>query len=106
MQKLEEKLFAVGDKCEDTLYGELLTKKFKKLACKAKLRAKHEIDNIMFKYLSVEFTEQHDSSPIMNQYATPNQRYPIHPTPQMNQHETTATAGFQMTSSPNRVRHQ
>ena len=106
IQKLEEKLFAVGDKCEDTLYGELLTKKLKKLTYNAKLRAKHEIDNIMFNYLSVEFTEQHVSSPISNQYAMPNQRYPIHPTPQMNQHEATATAGFQMTSSPNRVRHQ
>ena len=45
------------ERCEDTIYGELLASKLKKLPYHSKIRAKHEIDNIMFKYEILECTD-------------------------------------------------
>ena len=49
MSKLEENLSK--EKREDTLYGEVLTAKLKKLPNHHRLRAKHDIDKTMFKYM-------------------------------------------------------
>ena len=54
MKKLGEKLEHPQEpkqKDDDTLYGELLTAKLEKLSGLNKLRAKYEIDNLMFKYM-------------------------------------------------------
>lgn len=48
MLKLKEKLGTKKD--EDQLYGKLLAAKLRKLTKLSKLKAKHEIDNLVFKY--------------------------------------------------------
>lgn len=48
MQSLKERLGSKKD--EDQLYGDLLATKMRKLSKINKLKAKHEIDNIMFKF--------------------------------------------------------
>ena len=48
MNKLKEKLNSKKD--DDQLYGDLLATKLRRLSSLSKLRAKHEIDTIMFKY--------------------------------------------------------
>ena len=52
MSKLDEKLSK--EKCEDTLYGELLTAKLKKLPYHHWLPAKHDTDTIMFNYMCID----------------------------------------------------
>ena len=59
MNKLEEKL--IKEKCKDTLYGELLTAKLKELPCHHWSWAKHDIDNIMFKYMSIDWVPEKES---------------------------------------------
>ena len=59
MSKVEEKLYK--QKCEDTQYGELLTEKFKKLPYHYRLQAKHDIDNIMFKYMFIDCVPEKES---------------------------------------------
>ena len=49
MNKLKEKLNSKKD--DDQLYGDLLATKLRRLLNSRKLRAKHEINNIMFKYM-------------------------------------------------------
>ena len=49
MNKLKEKLNSKKD--DDQIYGDLLATKLRRLLSSSKLRAKHEIDNIMFKYM-------------------------------------------------------
>ena len=49
MNKLKEKLHSKKD--DDQLYGDLLATKLRRLSSSCKLRAKHEIHNIMFKYM-------------------------------------------------------
>ena len=49
MNKLKEKLNSKKD--DDQLYGDLLPTKLRRLSRSSKLRAKHEIDNIVFKYM-------------------------------------------------------
>ena len=51
MSLLEEKLSK--EKCEETLYGELLTAKLKKFPHHW-LRAKHDISNIKFKCICID----------------------------------------------------
>ena len=48
MMKLKERLTSKKD--EDQLYGDLLATKLRKLSKLNKLKVKHEIDNIIFKY--------------------------------------------------------
>ena len=49
MNKLKGKVDSKKD--DDQLYGDLLATKLWRLSSSSKLRAKHEIDNIMFKYM-------------------------------------------------------
>ena len=49
MNKLKEKLNSKKD--DDQLYGDLLATKLQRLLSSSTLCAKHEIDNIMFKYM-------------------------------------------------------
>ena len=49
MNKLKEKLNSKKD--DDQLYGDLLATKLRRLSSSSNLRAKHEVDNIMFKYM-------------------------------------------------------
>ena len=52
MRQLEKRLSAPAvEKDDDRLYGDLLTVNLRKLSSDCKLLAKHEIDNVMFKYL-------------------------------------------------------
>lgn len=62
MKKLREKLSENGKKDDDTLYSELLSTKLRKLSVANKLRAKHDIDNLMFKYLLQEESLMIDQS--------------------------------------------
>ena len=56
MNKLKEKLNTKKD--DDQLYGDLLPTKLRRLSRSSKLRAKHEIDNIMFKYMLQSVEDQ------------------------------------------------
>ena len=56
MNKLKEKLNSKKD--DDQLYGDLLPTKLRRLSRSSKLCAKHEIDNIMFKYMLQNEEEQ------------------------------------------------
>ena len=49
MNKLKEKLYSKKD--DDQLYGDLFATKLRRLSSPSKLRAKHQIGNIMFKYM-------------------------------------------------------
>ena len=49
MNKLKEKLNSKKD--DDHLYGDLVATKLQRLSSSSKLRAKHETDNIMIKYM-------------------------------------------------------
>ena len=49
MNKLKEKLNS--KKHDNQLYGDMLATKLRRLSSSNKLRAKHEIANIMFKYM-------------------------------------------------------
>ena len=62
MDVIEKKLSE--PKTEDSLYGELLSKKLSKLPIELNMQAKHEIDNVMFKFsvLSINYKQ-----PVMNQ---------------------------------------
>ena len=74
MNKIEDKLNK--EKCEDTLYGELLTAKLKKLPYHHRLRVKHDIDNIMLKYMCIDCVPEKESqsfSPVINPIAQPSQ---------------------------------
>ena len=62
LKTIEEKIVNKKEKrCEDTLHGEILASKMKKLPYQTKVRAKHEIDNLMFKYEILEYCSM-DSS--------------------------------------------
>lgn len=63
LTKISERFCEAKQKCEETLYGELLVEKLKKLPYETRLRAKHDIDNIMFKYLTSSII----SSPILSE---------------------------------------
>ena len=56
MNKLKEKLNSKKD--DDQLYGDLLANKLRWLRSSSKLRAKHEIDNVMFKYMLLNEEDQ------------------------------------------------
>ena len=56
MNKLKEKLNSKKD--DDQLYRDLLATKLWRLSSSSKLRAKHEIDNIMFKYMLQSVEDQ------------------------------------------------
>lgn len=59
MKKLGERLSNMPAKRDDdTLYGELLASNLKKLSEINKLQVKHEIDNIVFRYLLKEQEKQ------------------------------------------------
>ena len=73
MQSLKDRLGSKKD--EGQLYGELLATKMKKLSKINKLKAKHEIDNIMFKF---QFEDESNST--TNQQANGLLRSPP-PTP-------------------------
>ena len=49
MNKLKEKLHSKKD--DDQLFGDLLATKLRRLSSSCKLCAKHQIGNIMFKYM-------------------------------------------------------
>ena len=49
MSKLKEKLNSKED--DDQVYGHLLATKLRRLLSSSKLPAKHEINNIMLKYM-------------------------------------------------------
>ena len=52
MRQLEKRLSAPAvEKDDDRLYGDLLTVNLRKLSSDNKLLAKHDIDNVMFRYL-------------------------------------------------------
>ena len=68
MTKTNERFSQPQTKCEDTLYGELLVAKLKKLKYEQRIRAKHDIDNVMFKYMSTSISTTYQ----------PNQRDTIH----------------------------
>ena len=52
MQQIERRLSAPSvEKDEDALYGELMAANLRKLSADNKLMAKHEIDNIIFRYM-------------------------------------------------------
>ena len=56
MNKLKEKLNSKKD--DDQLYGDLLANKLRWLWSSSKLRAKHEIDNVVFKYMLLNEEDQ------------------------------------------------
>ena len=75
MSKLKVKLRK--EKCAGTLYGKLLAAKLKKLPYHHLLRAKHDIDNIMFKYMYINCVPEKESqsfSPVINTIVQPLQR--------------------------------
>ena len=59
MNKLKEKLNSKKD--GDQLYGDLLATKLRRLSSSSKLCAKHEIDNIMFKYMLQNEEDQQEN---------------------------------------------
>ena len=77
MKKLGERLSEKSvQKDDDSLYGELLSTKLRKLSAVNKLRVKNEIDNIMFNYLlqeerSVTSSQSNQSNSVLDS-RTPN----------------------------------
>ena len=77
MKKLGERLSEKSvQKDDDSLYGELLSTKLRKLSAVNKLRVKNEIDNIMFNYLleeerSVTRSQSNQSNSVLDS-RTPN----------------------------------
>ena len=71
MSKLKEKLNTKKD--DDQLYGDLLPTKLRRLSRSSKLRAKHEIDNIMFKYMlqNEEDQQANVQAPARDQFTGP-----------------------------------
>ena len=78
MSKFEEILSK--ERCEDTLYGKLLTTKLKELPYHRRLRAKHDIDNSMLKYMCIDCVPKKESqsfSPVINTIIQPLQSTPM-----------------------------
>ena len=80
MAKLKERLGSKKD--EDQLYGDLLATKLRKLSKLSKIKAKHEIDNVMFKYevADEEMTQAAQNRPRPQDVDTsPSQSTPMSP---------------------------
>ena len=78
MSKLKVKLRK--EKWADTLYRKLLTARLKKFPYHHRLRAKHDIDNIMFKYMYINCVPEKEFqsfSPVINTIVQPLQRTPM-----------------------------
>ena len=71
MDKLKEKLNSKKD--DDQLYGDLLATKLRRLSSSSKLRAKHETDNIMFKYMlqNEEYQQANVQAAARDQFTSP-----------------------------------
>ena len=71
MNKLKEKLNSKKD--DDQLYGDLLATKLRRLSSSSKLCAKHEIDNIMFKYMlqNEEDQQANVQAAVRDQFTSP-----------------------------------
>ena len=63
MNKLNEQLNSKKD--DNQLYGEMLATKLRILSSSNKLHAKHEIDNIMFKYKLRNEEDQHANAKLL-----------------------------------------